>query len=106
MSAAATSSRRRFARVRGVIVEFPLDRRPKVAQDDPPPPLLPLRAPMQARPIPDAPLGDPAGDWREPARFLRAVMSDGWVEPDGPEALRFMDAAALLDLHFSAAEWI
>ena len=105
MSAAATSSRRRFARVRGVVVEFPLDRRPKVAQGDPAPPLLPPRAPMQARPIPNAPLGDPSGEWREPARVLRAVMSDGWTEPDGPEALRFMDAAALLDLHFALSEW-
>ncbi len=105
MSAAA-SARRRFARIRGVVVEFPVAPRPKVAQGDPPPPLLPPRATMTARPIPDAPLGDPAGDWREPSRVLRAVMSDGWVEPDGPEALRFLDAAALLDLHLAAAEWI
>ena len=105
MTAVATSSRRRFARVRGVVVEFPFGPLLRVAQDKPAQPLLPPRAPMQARPIPDAPLGDPAGDWREPARVLRAVMSDGWVEPDGPEALRFMDAAALLDLHFALSEW-
>lgn len=105
MSAAAASARRRFARLRGVVVEFPLGPRPKVAQGEPAPPLLPPRATMAARPIPDAPLGDPAGDWREPSRVLRAVMSDGWVEADGPGALRLMDAAALLDLHFALAEW-
>lgn len=66
---------------------------------------LPPRAPMQARPMPEHPLGDPDREWREPSRLLRAVMSDGWTAKDGPELLRLLDAAGCLDLFITVAEW-
>lgn len=78
---------------------------PGEGQGDTVTPLLPPRAPMEARPMPEHPLGDPDREWREPSRLLRAVMSDGWTAKDGPELLRLLDAAGLLDLFFATAEW-
>lgn len=45
MSGTAPETRRRFARVRGVVIEFPVAPRPKVAQGEPAPPLLPPGGP-------------------------------------------------------------
>lgn len=78
----------------------------EVAQGDPAPPLLPPCGPKEARALPDHPLGDPDGGWREPSRVLFAVMEDGWQAKDGPDLLRHCDAAELLDLYFSASEWV
>jgi len=51
-------------------------------------------------------LGDPAGEWRRPGRYLDAVFGAGFDAPDGPEVLRGHDAAALLDLWFASVEWL
>lgn len=69
-------------------------------------PLLGPREPKQARSLPDHPLGDPDGAWREPSRVLFAVMRDGWQAKDGPEILQQLDAAGQLDLFLSGAEWL
>lgn len=66
---------------------------------------LPPRGPKEARALPDHPLGDPEGGWREPSRVLFAVMEDGWQAKDGLDLLRHFDAAELLDLYFSSSEW-
>lgn len=67
---------------------------------------LPPRRRDRSRPLPDHPLLDPEGTWREPSRVLRAVMADGWREPNGPGVLRGVNAAGRLDLFAAAAEWL
>lgn len=64
-------------------------------QGEPVIPLLPPRAAMLARPLPNHPLGDPEQAWREPSRVLLAIMADGWIAQDGPDLLRQCDAAGL-----------
>lgn len=83
MSVAAASPRRRFARVRGVVVEFPLGPRPKTAR-----PLDHLREP-------GAVALDPENLWRSP-----------WPNcSDDPAPLRLMGARARADLLAAVAEW-
>lgn len=83
MSAAAASTRRRFARVRGVVVEMPVGPRPKPAR-----PLDHLREPGTVA-------LDPDNLWRSP-----------WPNcSDDPAPLRLMGARARADLLAAVAEW-
>jgi len=83
MSAAATSTRRRFARVRGVVVEKPIGPRPKPARH-----LEHLREPGSVA-------LDPEGLWRSP-----------WPDcSEDPVPLRLMGARARADLLAAVAEW-